>query len=164
MKNLFWSASTSNKTSCETLFQVIRQEHLWTLMTLKKWFFSFLLRFFSDSEKSLLCKGFRFALPPEETNYADFLAHTLEFNLLSEKRDFVKNKPKDIFSSTLNSYNFNKVNTNLTELECKYLKELIQHKDLVIHNADKDNKLLITNHENYLKSMKLLLSDNSKFI
>ena len=27
----------------------------------------------SDSEKSLLCKGLRFALPPKKIDYADFL-------------------------------------------------------------------------------------------
>ena len=71
---------------------------------------------FSDSEKSLLCKGLRFALPPKKIDYADFLVQfellyrdTLEFNLPSEKRDFLKNKLKDICFSTLNSYNFDKL-------------------------------------------------------
>ena len=64
----------------------------------------------------------------------------------------------------MNSYNFDKVNTNLTESECKSLKELIQHKDLVIQKADKGNTVVIINCENYLKAMKSFLSDNSKFI
>ena len=91
----------------------------------------------SDSEKSLLCKGLRSALPPKEIDYADFLLQfnllyrdTLQFNLLSEKRYILKNKLKDICFSTLNSYNFDKVNANLTEPEA--LKGLIWHKDLVI--------------------------------
>ena len=51
----------------------------------------------SDSEQSLLCKDFRFALPPYNIDYADFLVQsallyhdTLEFNLPSEKQDFLK--------------------------------------------------------------------------
>ena len=86
----------------------------------------------SNSEQSLLCKGLRFALPPKKIDYADFLLQfellyrdTLEFNLPSEKRDLLKNKLKDICFSTLNSYDFDKVNT-------KSLKELIRRKDLVI--------------------------------
>ena len=86
----------------------------------------------SDSEISLLCKGLRFALPPKNIDYADFLLQfqllyrdTLQFNLPSEKRDLLKNKLKDICFSTLNSYNFDKVNTNLTETESKALKVLI---------------------------------------
>ena len=103
-------------------------------------------------------------MPPKKIDYADFLAQfellyrdTLGFNLPSEKRDFLKNKVKDICFSTLNS-------TNLTKSECKFLKELIQRKDLVIQKADKGNTVVITNRENYLKGMTSLLSDNSKFI
>ena len=88
----------------------------------------------------------------------------MQFNLPSEKRDFLKNKLKYICFSAFNSYNFDKVNTNLTESECKSLKELIQLKVLVIQKADKGNTVVITNRENYLKGMKSLLSDNSKFI
>ena len=125
----------------------------------------------SDSKKSLLCKGLRFALPPKEIDYADFLVQfellyrdTLEFNLPSENFDFLKNKLKDICFSTLNPYNFDKVNTNLTASDGKSLKELIQRKDLVIQKADKGNTVVITNRENYLKVTKSLISDNSKFI
>ena len=89
---------------------------------------------------------------------------TLEFNLSSEKCDVLKNKLMDIYFCTLNSYNFVKVNTNLTESECKSLKELIQDEDLVIEKADKGNTVVITNRENYLKGTKSLLSGNSKFI
>ena len=118
----------------------------------------------SDSEKSLLCKGLRFSLPAKKIDYADFplqfeLLHrdTLQFNLPSEKRDLLKNKLKDICSSTLNCYNFDKFNTNLTESESKALKELIQPKDLVIQEVDKGNTLVITDCENYLKGIKSLL-------
>ena len=111
----------------------------------------------SESEKRLLCKGLRFALPPKKIDYADFLAQfellyrdTFEFNLPSEKRDFLKNKLKDICFSTLSYYNFDKVNTNLTKSEYKSLKELIQRRDLVIQKADKCNTVVITNRESFL--------------
>ena len=67
----------------------------------------------SDSKKSLQCKGLRFALPPKKIDYADFLLQfellyhdTLQFNLLSEKRDLLKNELNNICFSTLSSYNF----------------------------------------------------------
>ena len=115
-------------------------------------------------------------MPPKKIDYIDFLAQfellhcdILEFNLPYEKRDFLKNKLYicyllDICFPTLNSYNFDKVNTNLTESEFKSLKELIKSKDLIIQKADKGNTVVITNRENYFKDMKSLLSDNSKFI
>ena len=70
-----------------------------------------------DSEKELLCKGLRVALPPKKIDYIDFLAQfellhcdILEFSLTSDKRDFLKNKlyicyVLDICFPTLNSYN-----------------------------------------------------------
>ena len=88
----------------------------------------------------------------------------MEFNLPSEKRDLLKSKLKDIYFSALNSYNFDKVNTNLTESESKSLKELIRLKDLVFQKADKSNTVVITDRENYLKGIKSLLPDNTKYI
>ena len=76
----------------------------------------------------------------------------------------LRNKLKDICFSTLNSYNFDKVNTNFTESESKALKELIRRKDLVIQKADKGNTADITDRENYLKGIKSLLSHNTKFM
>ena len=98
----------------------------------------------------MLCKDLRFALPPKKIDYADFLLQfellypdTLQFNLSSEKRDLLKNKLRDICFSTLNYYNFDKVNTNLTEAESKASEELIRRKDLVIQKADKGNTVKI---------------------
>ena len=84
-------------------------------------------------------------------------------NLIYHLRN-VKNKLSDICFSTLNSYNFHKVNTNLTESESKALKELIRRKDLVSQKADKGNTVVITDRENYLKGIKSLLSDSTEFI
>ena len=88
----------------------------------------------------------------------------MQFNLSSEKRDLLKNKLKDICFSTLNSYNFDKVNTNLTESESKSVKELTRRKDLVIQKADKGNTVVNTDRKSYLKGIKSLHSDNTKLI
>ena len=50
----------------------------------------------------------------------------------SENRDFLKSKLKDLCFSTLKSYSFHKVERNLSEAEFLALKNLIEHKDLVI--------------------------------
>lgn len=61
----------------------------------------------------------------------------LEFKLPSEKRNLLKNKLKDICFSTLNSYNFDKINSNLSESESKSFTEIIQRKILVIQKLTK---------------------------
>ena len=89
---------------------------------------------------------------------------TLQFNLPSEKRDVLKNRLKDICFSTLNSYNFDKANTNLTDSESKSLEELMRRKDLVIQKAGKGNTVVITDRENYFKGITSLLSDKTKLM
>ena len=44
------------------------------------------------------------------------------------------------------------------------LKILIERKDLVIQKADKGNTVVITDRTKYLKGIKSLLSDSSKFM
>ena len=55
----------------------------------------------------------------------------------SEKCDLLKNKLKHICFSTLNSYNFDKINSNLTESKSKSFTEIIQRKILVIQKLTK---------------------------
>ena len=74
--------------------------------------FNFSSHVLTEDEKSLLCKGPRFCIPPKKIEYADFLK---QFELLyrkSENRDFLKNKLKDICFSALKSYSFDKVEKN----------------------------------------------------
>ena len=119
----------------------------------------------SDSEKNVLCKGLRFVRLIDSLLQFELLHRdTLQFNLPSEKRDVLKNKLKDICFSTLNSYNFDKANTNLTDSESKSLKELIRRRDLVIQKAGKGNTVVITDRENYFKGITSLLSDKTKLI
>ena len=94
-----------------------------------------------QDEKSLLCKGLTFCIPPKKIEYADFLTQfellyrdTIFFEMKFETSNFVKNKLKDICFSTLKSYSFNKVEKDLSDAE---LKNLIECKDLLIKKADK---------------------------
>ena len=113
--------------------------------------FNFSSYVLTEDGKSLLCKGLRFCIPPKKIEYAEFLTQfellyrdTIMFEMKSENRDFLKNKLKDICFSTLKSYSFDKVEKNLSEAEFLALKNLIEHKDLVIQKADKGNTVVIT--------------------
>ena len=82
----------------------------------------------------------------------------------SENRDFLKNKLKDICFSTLKSCSFDKVEKKLSEAEFLALRNLIEHKELVIQKVDKGNTVVITDRTKYLEGIKSLLLDSSKFI
>ena len=77
------------------------------------------LHVLTEDEKSLLCKGLRFSIPPKKIEYADFL---IQFKLLyrdtlfemkSKNRHFLKTKLKDICFSNLKSYSYDKVEKKL---------------------------------------------------
>ena len=85
----------------------------------------------TEDEKSLLCKGLRFSIPPKKIEYADFL---IQFKLLyrdtlfemkSKNRHFLKTKLKDICFSTLKLYSYDKVEKNLSEVGPIALRNLI---------------------------------------
>ena len=86
------------------------------------------------------------------------------FEMNSENCDFLKYKLKYICFTTLKSYSSDKVERNLSEAEFLALKNLIEHKDLVIQKAGKGNTLVITDCTKYLEGIKSLLLDSSKFI
>ena len=82
----------------------------------------------------------------------------------SENRDFLISKLKDICFSTLKSYSFHKNERNLSEAEFLALKNLIEHKDLVIQKEGKGNTVVITDSTKYLECIKSVLLDSSKFM
>ena len=136
MKNLFWSAGTSNRKHREMLFQAISQKNLLTLMTLKKWFLVFLLILCQIPVKVCYVKVIDLLyhlkrLIRQIFGWSSNFFIEILFNLPFEKRNFLKNKLKDICFATLNSYSFDNVNANLTESQCEFLKKLIHGKDLV---------------------------------
>ena len=86
------------------------------------------------------------------------------FEMKSENPDFLKNKLKYIYFSTLKSYSSNKVEKNLSEAESITLKNLIERKDLVFQKADKGNTVVITDRTKYLEGLKSLISNSSKLM
>ena len=86
------------------------------------------------------------------------------FDMKSENSDFLKNKLKDICFLTLKSCSFDKVEKKLSEVEFLALRNLIEHKELVIQKVDKGNTVVITDRTKYLEGIKSLLLDSSKFI
>ena len=133
--------------------------------------FNFSSYVLTEDEKSLFCKEFRFCIPFKKIEYADFprqfeLLHreTIMFEIKSENRNFLKNKLKDLCFSTLKSYSFHKVERNLSEAEVLALKNLIEHKDLVIQKEGKGNTVVITDCTKYLERLKSVLLDSSKFM
>ena len=133
--------------------------------------FNFSSNVLKQDEKSLLCKGLTFCIPPKKIEYADFLTQfellyrdTIFFEIKFETPNFVKNKLKDICFSTLKSYSFDKVEKDLSEAESIALKNLIECKDLLIKKADKGNTAVITDCTKYIEGIKSLLLDSSKLL
>ena len=121
-----------------------------------------------EEEKSLLCKGLRFCIPPKKIEYADLFTQfellyrdIIMFEMKSENRDFLKNKLKDIFFSTFKSHSFDKVKNDQKSIA---LKNLIERKDLVIQKASKGNTVVIKDRTEYLEGIKSLRFDSSKFM
>ena len=85
----------------------------------------------TKSEKSLLCKGLNFAIPPKTLEYADYL---LPFELLycdiqnlditNEKKEVLKTRIKDCAFSSFYSYIENGAPLNLPSEEFAALKPL----------------------------------------
>ena len=93
-----------------------------------------------DSDKSLLIKGFNFAISPDKARLQDTaFASYSDFN---KDNSPPSNSSKDEFESL-----------------CKLKNE----NNLVIQKADKGNTIVILDKDSYLKSVETLLKDSSKF-
>ena len=105
----------------------------------------------TEKEKSVLCKGLEFAISPSKLEYADFM---LPFELLFRdiknndlsipQTKAVKSKILDTAFSSFDSFNNNKMRSNLSKEELKALHDLRKPKHLVIQKADKGNTVVIT--------------------
>ena len=94
----------------------------------EKMSFNFSSHDLSDDEKSLLCKGLNFSIPPKRLDYAD---HMLPFEFLfsdidenempNEVKEFLKIRLKDSAFTSFQSYNYNS-EINLTRNERLALK------------------------------------------
>ena len=124
----------------------------------------------TESEKSVLCKGLEFGIPPSKLEYADFM---LPFELLCRdiknsdlsipQTKAVKSKILDTAFSSFGSFNNNKMRSNLSKEELKAFHNLCKQKHLVIQKADKGNTVVITEKNAYINKMKEIIFDTTKF-
>ena len=110
-----------------------------------------------DDEKSLLCKGLNFSVPPKRLDYAD---HMLPFELLfrdinknempNEDKEYIKTRLKDseFTSFWLNNYSSE---INLTKNERLALNNLSNNKNIIIQKSDKATVLFFLAKKNTLK-------------
>ena len=75
----------------------------------------------------------------------------------------VKSKILDTAFSSFDSFNNNKMRSNLSKEELKALHNLRKQKHLVIQKADKGNTVVITEKTAYINKMKKIISDTTKF-
>ena len=124
----------------------------------------------TESEKYVLWKGLEFAIPPSKLEYVDFmLPFVLLFrdiknsDLSIPQTKVVKSKILDTAFSSFDSFNNNKMRSNLSKEELKALHNLCKQKHLVIQKADKGNTVVITEKNAYINKMKEIISDTTKF-
>ena len=135
----------------------------------EKVIFNFSSHELSEYEKSLLCKGLNFAIPPKRLDYAD---HMLPFELLfrdinksempNEDKEFIKSRLKDSAHTSFRSYNY-KSEINLTKKEQVALNNLSNNKNIIIQKSDKGNSVVLLDKDKYLEGMYKILNNNAKF-
>ena len=126
----------------------------------------------SSSDKDLLCKGLRFAIPPKQIDYSKFMTKfellyrsTLDLSMTTEEKDRFKTKLKDIALSSFKLFSDScKFENNLSAEEINLLKALMRNKDIIIQKADKGNTVVITDKGKYIEGVKWTISDSNKFI
>ena len=92
----------------------------------------------TSSEKHLLSKGLRFAIPPRQIDYSGYLAEyellyrsTTDLSMTSEDRERFKANLKDITMSSYKLLNGNcKYENNLSSDELSFLKTLMRNKNI----------------------------------
>ena len=124
----------------------------------------------TEAEKSVLCRGLQFALPPQTLEYADDMVSfellyrdikTTHLNTL--QNETIKCKLLDTAFSLFDTFKKNKPKNNLSEIELQALNSLLQKKDIIIQKADKGNTIVVIDKDAYKKEMKAIISDRSKF-
>ena len=138
----------------------------------EKVIFNFSSNKLSSSDKDLLYKGFRFAIPPKQIDYSNFMTEfellyrsTLDLSMTTEEKDRFKTKLKDIALSSFKLFSDNcKFEYNLSAEEINSLKALMRNKDIIIQKADKGNTVVITDKGKYIEGVKWTISDSNKFV
>ena len=123
--------------------------------------FNFSKYMLTKQEEYLLSKGLRFAIPPTEIEYTDFM---LPFELLyrdikseevpNENLKILENKLLDTATSSYAKIESYKIRPNFSSDEAKALKNLTKRKGIIIQKVDKGNTVVILDKESYIKKMK----------
>ena len=123
----------------------------------EKMSFNFSSHDLSDDEKSLLCKGLNFSIPPKRLDYPD---HMLPFEFLfsdidekempNEVKEFLKIRLKDSALTSFQSYNYNS-EINLTRNERLALNNLSNNKNISFKNLTRATLLSFLTKTNTLK-------------
>ena len=138
----------------------------------KKVIFNFSSYELSSSDKDLLSKGLRFAIPPKQIDYSNFMTQfeilyrsTIDYSITAEEKDRFQTKLKDIALSSFKRFSDNcKFENNISAEEINSLKALMRNKDIIIQKADKGNIVVITDKEKYTEGVKHAISDSNKFV
>ena len=97
-------------------------------------------------------------LAPYELIFRNVKNLSVEDNILEK----IKVDLKKICFSSLARYTFED-KINLTKEEMQVLRDLSSREHIIIQKADKRNSIVILNKSDYVKKMKEILSDISKF-
>ena len=124
----------------------------------------------SSSDKDLFSKGLRFAIPPKQIDYSNFMTEfellyrsTFDLSMITEEKYPFKTKLKDIVLSSFKLFSDNcKYENNLSAEEINLLKALMRNKD-IIQKVNKGNTVVITDKEKYIECVKRAISDSNKF-
>ena len=119
-----------------------------------------------------MARGLRFCLPPKDVDryevkcsfellYRDLAK--LDLPLTSENQDRLRSQLKNISYSYIYSYDYSKQKNILSKDEWRALSDLRSDNSIIITKPDKGNGVVIVNRLDYLRKMKQLISDNSKF-
>ena len=125
----------------------------------------------SCSDKDVLSKGLRFAIPPKQIDCSDFLTEfellygsTLNLSMTTKEKDCFKTKLKDITLSSFKIFSDNyKFENKISAQEINSLIAVMRNKDIIIQKADKSNIILITDTSKYIEDVKHAISGSRKF-
>ena len=136
---------------------------------LDKVIFNFSSYNLNNHEKSVLCKGLNFAIPPKAIEYSEFL---LAFEMLFREitsfyignfnKECVKSRLRDSAYSSFKQTS--KISEkNLSREEVKALNNLVKNKDLLIQEVGKGNNIVGLNRSDYFSKLSKILENTSKF-
>ena len=135
--------------------------------------FNFSSRSLTTAEKSLLCKGLKFAIPPRKLSIEHHL-YTFEKLFESLKKHEVyhnesftyetfKDKLRHLAKSTFTRYQKHKPKGILSDDEEKAMISLSKDKSIVISRPDKGNGVVLMDKSSYISKVNLILTDATKF-